>query len=319
PFSISVHSTLAKYGEPLLRILRDTGCDFYDVNDLKIPDAAVMNKSSDVDAWGCRWDYALAGIHGIISYSPLADWNNFKTYKMPAVPKVTVEDIENAERMREKYPVWAGVDLFYINMQNLRGTENMLMDFYTQPEEVQKLIDRMLNEYHLPAIEEQLKLKPDILGLADDWGTQTALLINPSLWRQFMKPVYKQMIDLSHQGRAKAWLHGCGHTRAILPEWIDLGLDVINPQICCMDVAEYGEVARGKITIMPDLDRQHVLVGGSPDDVRRHIRDVYAKLGTAQGGLIGYAPLELDMPLENIKAMLETVSTYERKMPQSKR
>ncbi|MBU4211224.1 MAG: hypothetical protein KKD33_01425, partial [Verrucomicrobia bacterium] len=105
PFSISVHSTLAKYGEPLLRILRDTGCDFYDVNDLKIPDAAVMNKSSDVDAWGCRWDYALAGIHGIISYSPLADWNNFKTYKMPAVPKVTVEDIENAERMREKYPV----------------------------------------------------------------------------------------------------------------------------------------------------------------------------------------------------------------------
>ena len=120
------------------------------------------------------------------------------------------------------------------------------------------------------------------------------------------------MIDLCHQGGAKAWFHSCGHTRAILPDWIELGLDVINPQICCMDAAEYGDTARGKITILPDLDRQHVLVEGSPLDVRTHILDLYGKLGNSKGGLIGTAPLEPEMPLENIKAMLETISAYER-------
>ncbi|MBU4211122.1 MAG: hypothetical protein KKD33_00905 [Verrucomicrobia bacterium] len=312
PFSISAHSTLAKYGEPLLRMIRDTGCDFYDVNDLKMPDAAFMNKTTDVDAWGCRWDYALPGKAGVMSYSPLEDWANLKSYKMPAVPRVSAKDIAAAERTRERYPVWGPVEGFFQVMENLRGIENIMMDFYTQPEEVQKLIDRMLTEYHLPAIEEQLKLKPDILGLNDDWGTQTALLISPELWRQFMKPVYKKMIALCHQGGAKAWFHSCGYTRAILPEFIELGLDVINPQICCMDVAEYSEVARGKITIFPDVDRQHVLVEGNPDDVRKHIRELYDKLGTPQGGLIGQAPLEPEMPLENLKAMLEIVSCYTR-------
>ncbi|MCG2660217.1 MAG: hypothetical protein L6437_08240 [Kiritimatiellae bacterium] len=312
PFTISVHATLAKYGEPLRQMIRKAGCDFYDVSDLKIPDAASLNKTSDVDVWGCRWDYALPGKAGVVSSSPLEDWSNFKTYRMPAVPRVSATDIENAERMREQYPVWASVEQFFQIMQNLRGTENIMTDFYTQPEEVQKLIDRMLTEYHLPAIEEQLKLKPDIVGLGDEWGTQTALLIDPKLWRQFMKPVYQRMIDRCHQGGAQAWFHSCGHTREILPEFIELGLDVINPQISCMDVAEYGEVARGKITIVPDPDRQHVLVKGRPDDVREHIRGMYDQLGNDKGGLIGLAPLEPEMPLENLEALLETVSTYER-------
>ena len=312
PFTVSAHTTLATYGEPLLRMIHDVGCDFYDVKGLKIPDAAGMNKTTDVDMWGCRWNYALPGKVGVVSFSPLEEWDNFTTYKIPVVPKVGAKEIVDAEKIREEYPVWGGVEQFFQIMQNLRGIENIMTDFHTQPEEVLKLIDRILTEYHLPAIEEQLKMKPDIIGLGDDWGTQTALLIRPDVWRQFMKPAYKKMIDLCHQGGAKTWFHSCGHTRAILPDWIELGMDVINPQICCMDVTEYGETARGKITILPDLDRQHVLVKGTPLDVRNHIRNVYGKLGNSKGGLIGTAPLEPEMPLENLKAMLETVSSYQR-------
>lgn len=312
PFSISLHATLAKYGEPLLQMVRKTGCDFFDVQDLALPDKPSAVKTRDVDIWGCQWDYALTGLAGVISQSPLEDWSNFKSYRMPAFPRVSSNDIANAERTRERYPVWGSVEQFFQIMQNVRGTEAIMMDFYEQPEEVQKLIDRLWTEYHQPAIEEQLKLKPDIIGLGDDWGTQTALLIGPDLWRQFMKPLYKKMIDLCHQGGAKTWFHSCGHTRAILPEWIELGLDVINPQIACMDVAEYGATARGRITIHPDLDRQHILVNGTPADVRAHILSLYGKLGNEQGGLIGYAPIEPDMPLENIRAALETLSDYRR-------
>ncbi len=309
PFTVSTHDSLGQYGEPLLEIIRKTGCDFYDVETLKVPESNKV-KSSETDQWGCVWDYAIAGKAGVISYSPLDDWENFKSYKMPPIPRVTAKDIEEAKKFGERYPIWAGVEQFFQVMQNMRGTEKVMMDFYLQPEEIQKLIDRMLNEYHLPAIEEQLKLKPDIVGTGDDWGTQFALFINPKLWRQFFKPAYKKMIDLCHQGGAKVWFHSCGYTRDILPDWIELGLDVINPQITCMDVAEYGETAREKITINPDLSRQHILLNGTPEDVRKHIYDVYSKLGNATGGLIGYAPMEAEMPLENLRVLLETISNF---------
>ena len=312
PYTISLHESLAKYGEPLLRLVQATGCDFYDTKTVKMPDAKRMSLDSNIDAWGCRWDYALAGKAGVVSVSPLEDWNNFPSYKMPAVPKVTAEQIEAMKKFGEQYPIWAGVEQFFQIMQNLRGTENIMTDFFTQPEEVRKLTERMVTEYHLPAIEEQLKLRPDVVQMGDDWGTQTALLINPATWREFIKPNYRRMVNLIHQGGAKAWFHSCGYTREILPDLIELGVDVVNPQVSCMDIAEYGATARGKITVVPDADRQHVMINGTPEDVRRHIIAMYGKLGSRQGGLIGYAPVEPEMPFENIKALFEVVSTYER-------
>ncbi len=312
PFTISLHSTLAKYGEPLLRLVQECGCDFYDTSTVKIPDAKRMSTASTVDQWGCRWDYALAGKTGVVSHSPLEEWSSFATWRVPPVPRVTPQQIEAAKQTRERYPVWASVEQFFQIMQNLRGTENIMMDFFTQPDEVRKLTDRLLNDYHLPAIDEQLKLQPDILGMGDDLGTQIALLINPKTWREFLKPVYRQMVERIHQGNAKVWFHSCGHTREILPDLIELGVDIVNPQIHCMDVAEYGETARGRITIVPDVDRQRVMVNGSPDQVRQHVRRMYDLLGTATGGLIGYAPMEPEMPFENLKALLEAVATYER-------
>ena len=184
-------------------MIKDTGCDFYDVNDVKIPDPASVNKTTDVDAWGCRWNFALAGKAGVVSYSPLGGMGQFQNVQDARGTQSFRQRHRNRRKNARTVSGWGSVEGFFQIMQNLRGTENIMTDFYTQPEEVQKLIDRMMTEYHLPAIEEQLKLKPDILGLGDDWGTQTALLISPALWRQFMKPVYKKMIDLCHQGEPK--------------------------------------------------------------------------------------------------------------------
>ena len=64
--------------------------------------------------------------------------------------------------------------------------------------------------------------------------------------------------------------------------------------------------------MFPDLNRQDILLKGTPEEVKRHIIGMYDKLGTASGGLIGYVPIEPAMPIENIRAMLETVSGYER-------
>ena len=311
PFTVSPGNTLAVHGQKLLDILCRYPNDFFDPKSLTIPKVEDMEKTrKTTDNWGCVWEKEDITIAGHVSFSPLADWNNFASYKMPEIIKVTQKDIDNAEKTRENYPVWAGIDQFFQVMQNIRGSEQLFMDFYIQPEEVQKLIDRMLNEYHIPQLEEQLKLKPDIIGAGDDWGTQTALMINPKLWRQFYKPVYQKLTDICHQGGAKIWFHTCGYTMDILEEFIDISIDVVNPQMAIMDAKKYGETARGKISVYPGLNHQSKVFKGTPEDIQRHINSIYENMGTPSGGLIGYCPIEADMPLKNIEATLGFIANY---------
>lgn len=313
PFTIATHNSLMVHGQKLLDLLCRCPNDFFDARDLTIPSRDDLCKRQEyTDAWGCRWYTADILIAGVIQEHPLADWNSFAGYKMPDVPRVTSEQIEAALRTWETYPIWASIEHFFQVMQNLRGTEELMVDFYTQPDEVQKLIDRMLTEYHLPALEEQLKLKPDIVGFGDDSGTQTQLMISPNLWRQFIKPVYRKLVEVCHQGGAKMHFHSCGYTMEILEELIDVGMDIVNPQMPLMDVTVYGEKARNRITVMPDLNRQTVLLNGTPQEVEQHILQMYEHLGTASGGLIGYCPIEPQLPFANIEAMVETIFAYEK-------
>ena len=311
PFTLSAGRSLAVHGRSLLDLLRRFPNDFYDVADLKIPAMADLEKTRrQTDIWGCVWETADVLISGAVVRHPLADWDDFSSYRMPEPPRATDAEIENAKRQREKYPVWASIQQFFQVMENLRGAENLYADFHEAPERVQALIDRLWNGYHRPALEERMRLRPDIVGLGDDWGTQQNLLISPEFWRGFFKPVYRKMMEIVHQGGGKAYFHTCGHTRAILGDFIEIGLDIVNPQTAIMDAREYGETARGRITILPDLDRQRILKQGSPAEVREHVRGLYSLLGTPNGGLIGAAPLEYDMPLENIRALMEVVADY---------
>jgi len=314
PFTVAPCASLAVHGQKLLDLLCRYPNDFFDARELKIPKMEDLRKRQDfTDKWGCIWHAENVLFAGVISEHPLADWNSFASYKIPEVPKVTPEQIETAKKTGEQYPIWAGIEQFFQVMQNVRGTEDLFMDFYIQPEEIQKLIDRMLNEYHLPALEEQLKLKPDIVGFGDDWGTQTQLLINPILWRQFFKPVYKKLVDVCHQGGAKMFFHTCGYTMEIEEELISVGMDIVNPQTAIMDVSKYGDIARNRITVMPDLNQQGLLLNGTPAEVEKHIIEMYDKLGTPSGGLLGYCPIEPQYPLENVESILKTISSYEKR------
>jgi uroporphyrinogen decarboxylase len=311
PYCISPHKSLAVHGKKLHDLFCRFPGDFNDASELKIPTKEELEKSRRiVDKWGCVWETADIMIAGAVVNQPLADWKDLDSYKMPEISIITQKDIDKAEETKEKYPVWANVDQFFQVMENLRGAEQLYMDFYLEPEKIQKLIDRMLNENHIPLLEEQLKLKPDIVGLGDDWGTQQSLIINPELWDQFFKPAYAKLAAIAKQAGAKVFFHTCGYTIQILEGLIDAGIDIVNPQIPIMDAVEYGNIAKDRITVMPDVDRQNILINGTPDDVREHIQDMYRKLGTRIGGLIGYAPLEHNMPFANMEMLLETIANY---------
>ena len=81
----------------------------------------------------------------------------------------------------------------------------------------------------------------------DDWGLQKGLLMNPALWVEIFKPLYKDFIDIAHKNNKKIFMHSDGYILDIIPHLIELGLDAVNSQVFCMGLENLKQF-KGKIT-----------------------------------------------------------------------
>lgn len=323
PLTYSVTpGALYKCGEALVDLCRKYPNDFYDVNDIiHIPRRDNEHYRKDgsyykevTDAWGCVWVFCQEGISGEVKKSPLEDRSALAGYKFPPIadssPEKRRRRKEEMDHTRERYVGWGSAGSFYEQMQWLRGVENLMLDIAEECDEVITLADRLLEEYLIPNIELALEAGADVVGFGDDWGTQTSLLINPRYWRKVFKPRYKRMFDLVHQAGALTWMHSDGMIMEILPDLMEIGLEVINPQCNCMDIHLLAKCLRGKMTIAPDIDRQHLLPKGTPDEVREYVRLIHDTFASESGGLIYTAGIYDDMPLENVEALLKAFHTF---------
>lgn len=195
----------------------------------------------------------------------------------------------------------------------LRGFENMLMDPYMDEAAFGNLRDRIV-EYNLAIIDQWIEREVDAVYFSDDWGSQRGLLMNPDDWRRFYKPSYKRMFDRVRSGGAHVWMHLCGDITAILPDLIDIGLNVLNPvQPQAMDVRQLSRQFGGKICFNGGVDVQGTLLQGTPEDVKREVHELVALFGKFNGGYIGGTSHSVmpETPLSNIIAMYEAFSEYQ--------
>ncbi len=96
----------------------------------------------------------------------------------------------------------------------------------------------------------------------------------------------------------------------LLPDFIELGVDVLNCQASVMDINELKKYA-GKIAFRTDIDRQQVLPFVSPAEVKEYVFRLFHNLGTQDGGIIACGEISEDVPLENIKAMYEAFTEFQ--------
>lgn len=319
PLSYSViPPELFKYGQRFVDLCRKYPNDFYDTDEvIKIPKRDEEHYRPDgsyykewTDEWSSVWVCLREGISGEVKYPVLDDWSKLKTFKVPPAPNSSLADRkrlkEGMKKQKEKYVGWGGGGSFFEQMQWLRGTENLFMDIASDCEEVYELADMLLEKRLLPSIEIAIEAGADVVGFGDDWGTQQQLLINPKSWRKIFKPRYKKMFDLVRQGGALPWMHSDGMTMEIIPDWIEIGLKVLNPQFSCMDMREIQKLCDGKLCIAGDIDRQWTLPSGTPEQVREYIREVTKVFGSPKGGFIYQLGFE-DTPIENAEAAFQTV------------
>jgi uroporphyrinogen-III decarboxylase len=197
-------------------------------------------------------------------------------------------------------------------MSCLRGFSQIMEDFYLEREIVERLADIVFG------FEEETirRLKPqgfDAVGLADDWGTQRSLFISPELWREVFKPRYRRQIELAHACGLDVYFHCCGYIYDIIPDFIEIGLDILNPgQPDINGIRRMGEAFSGRLCFACPVSYQTTGISGSRADIRREVDEMAAHLANCGGGLLGVVPTDLaglGAGAENARAMFDAFRT----------
>ncbi|MBN1540825.1 hypothetical protein JW992_01680 [candidate division KSB1 bacterium] len=266
------------------------------------------------DEWGTGW---TDDGHGAKTESyPLSQgYEGLETYAFPDpyLPGRFVAADDQLKNRRERYlrsVVWFTL---FERLWMLRGFENMLMDPYVYERDFCRLRDRIV-DYNLAIIDHWLNRGVHAVFFSDDWGSQRGLLMNPDDWRRFYKPAYQALFDRVRNGNAHVWMHLCGNITAILPDLIDIGLNVLNPvQPQAMNVKWLSRQFGGKVCFNGGVDVQGTLVNGTPEEVKREVHELVELFGKFNGGYIGGTSHSImpETPLANVIALYSAFAEYQ--------
>jgi uroporphyrinogen decarboxylase len=151
---------------------------------------------------------------------------------------------------------------------------------------------------------------------ADDSGTQQREFINPNLWVEMIKPHYQKLCRWIHRNTAwKTFLHCCGSIYHLIPHFIDVGVDILNPVQTSAANMEPSRLKRefgGRIVLWGGgCDTQSVLERAMPDEIREHVRERLAVFAPGGGYVFNQVHnIQRNVPAENVIAMLNAALEY---------
>lgn len=193
----------------------------------------------------------------------------------------------------------------------LRGYERLLSDFVLKPDLAEYILE-IPYRYHLAAARKLVEMGVDMIWTGDDVGTQTRMLISPKHWRQYLKPRMANFIAelKAINPQVKVAYHSDGFIYPIIPELIEIGVDVLNPvQPASMDPAKLKKDFGDKLCFWGTIDEQHTLPFGKPEEVKAEVHHRLRTIGKNGGLIIGPTHhLQLDTPMENFWALVKTVT-----------
>ncbi len=196
----------------------------------------------------------------------------------------------------------------------MRGFEDGYMDLAADPARARRVMERIL-EIKLAYWERALRELDglvDIVGEADDLGGQDRPLFSPATYRALVKPLQRELFAfIRARTSARIFFHTCGAVRDLVPDLIEVGVDILNPvQVSAAGMDGAGlkrEFGRDLVFWGGGVDTQQVLGSGTPDEVRAEVRRRIDDL-RAGGGFVFAAVhnVQPNVPPANVIAMWET-------------
>jgi uroporphyrinogen decarboxylase len=268
---------------------------------------------SFTDSWGCVWRNLEDGLSGLVTEHPLPDWAALEGWSPPdpVTQGETPEEVPDWDGLARDYRAardsggLARAHLphghMYMRLYYLRGFENLMLDFAERAPQLDALIEAV-TDYNLRLISRHLECGAEMVCFGDDLGMQAGLPISPVQWRRYLLPPYRRMFALCRDGGADVYLHSDGRMVEIIPDLVDAGLTILNPQVRANGLADLARTAAGRVCVNLDLDRQLFPFSG-PQAARAHVYDAVQALGSPSGGLMLHAEFEPDVPLATIGAV----------------
>ena len=276
-------------------------------------------RAADIDAWGVGHEHSPNSMHMTYMRHPMRNMTELAELEAYPFPDYAGGDISH---MRDEADAIKRQGLAVLaNMQctiwetawYLRGMEELMMDMMEEDEKASFLLEKVTERACIRAAA-YARAGADILFLGDDIGMQRTPLMSLELYRTWIKPNLKKVIDTARniQKDIIVLYHSCGFATPFIDDLIDAGVDVLNPiQSECMDFADIHARYGDRLSFHGTIGTQSVMPFGTPDEVRATVRR-NLRIAGEKGGLFP-APthlLEPEVPWENILAYVDACRSF---------
>jgi uroporphyrinogen decarboxylase len=317
-------------GEATQKLLKHLGCDTDEmIRRLHIDKPFAVGgryvgpkPPEGEDIFGIRRrqvDYGT-GVYNEVANAPLGRFKSVEEieagYRWPKPDDFDYSDLPNQIKGQEHRPIQGGGSEPFLLYKSLRGEEQAFIDLIENPEIVHYCLDKLFGLAYEATrrIFETIPGAVVITYVAEDLGGQTGLMYSPAQIREFLLPRMKRMMDLTKQHGSHVFHHSDGAIRAILPDLIETGIEVLNPvQWRCVGMEREGlkRDFGDKLVFHGGVDNQYTIPFGTVDEVRQEVRDNLRILGAGGGYIL--APchnIQSVGPPENVVALYETGYEY---------
>lgn len=269
------------------------------------------------DEWGvAHWS---GGTDGPVDkmYPPLAHASSVADVETLPLPIIDSPADRSAlvAAQAAGYPVFGYAGSIYEWSWWLRGMEAFFLDLVTEPALAEAVIHKV-TEHTVRLAVASAAAGIDVLCFYDDAGMQTGMQIAPAVWRRFIKPAWRRVLDAARAAApgVRLFLHSCGRIEAIIPDIIELGFDILHPiQPECLDFAalhrRYGET----LVLCATISAQRLFPFGTPDEIRREVRRLAEVVGARRRCLLCPSNrIQPETPWENVLAFADAARQLRR-------
>ncbi len=232
---------------------------------------------------------------------------------------------QDVSHLREEAAVYGGQyailggdwSPFWHDLIDLLGMETMYLTMYDQPELIDALLGHVVDYYCAvsQAMFDAAGDAIDVFFIGNDFGSQRSPLVSVAMFRRFLVPPLRRLVDLGHAYGLKVMLHCCGAIAELIPSLVEIGLDGLHAlQPCCdaMQPQRLKEQFGAQILLNGAIDSHHVLIEGTPGLVRQKTREVLEVMMPGGGYVAGASHdcILPETPLENVLAMFNAIREF---------
>jgi uroporphyrinogen decarboxylase len=282
----------------------------------KSPYSGIYTVEEGKTIWGASddWDAGFSTERGGYPLESAATVADVENHRWPTIDLVDFRELKKRIDGMKSEPakiLSLGWQPIFCTLHDLFGMENTLVHMYENPSMIEAAIEHM-QHFIIEGLKQVLSLcgdDVDFMWLGDDFSSQRGLMLSPEFWRRFLKPAYKKQFECVKESGQKVWFHSCGTFPQVLPDLIDMGMDVWETVQVHLEgndpemlKREYGK----HLTFFGAINCQKTLPFGTPEDVRKEVRDRIKVLGKGGGYICGPDhSIQKNMPAENIVALFD--------------